>query len=354
MIKNAVILMSAIVPTEGHKSLVEFALQFMKAKYNNENYHVHLIIGGRSFEPFSTALRVDWFEREFKDSKEHLIVHGYQDDSALQNPHSTNDFNFWSFWKHTIIEIINVKMIDYVFGSEPYGIQVSDFLNAEFIPYDLNRDIYNFSGTKTRQHLIRSFNDLMHTTQNDLRLSVTIFGQESVGKTTLTKALASKFHFAMFQPEWARPYLELIGSEITDKKMETIAYGQYAMMQSIKEENNISPFIFHDTDLLSTIGYWRIYKGKEPEYLKELFLKSKSDLYIMMNDNIPFEKDILRYGGDKRESTMQFWIDLLKEFDCEFVVMKNSDKYKQVDEAKQYVEDLFMKKYKKLILFQRD
>jgi hypothetical protein len=40
-----------------------------------------------------------------------------------------------------------------------------------------------------------------------------------------------------------------------------------------------------------------------------------------MCDSIPFEPDPLRYGDGKRESTKQFWIDLLQEYDCNFVIV---------------------------------
>jgi hypothetical protein len=43
-----------------------------------------------------------------------------------------------------------------------------------------------------------------------------------------------------------------------------------------------------------------------------------------MNDRIPFEKDILRYGGNKRESKTQFWIDLLDEFGLNYHVVKET------------------------------
>jgi nicotinamide riboside kinase len=67
----------------------------------------------------------------------------------------------------------------------------------------------------------------------------------------------------------------------------------------------------------------------------------KSDFYIVMNDQIPFEADPLRYGGDKRESQTQFWIELLEEFDCAYAVVTNTDLHKQRSEVATQVIKMF-------------
>lgn len=74
-----------------------------------------------------------------------------------------------------------------------------------------------------------------------------------------------------------------------------------------------------DTDILSTLGYYRIFMGKEPSILKDLLPGRSNKLYVLVPDDIPFEPDILRYGGNKRESTYNFWQELLDEFKCEYV-----------------------------------
>ena len=56
--------------------------------------------------------------------------------------------------------------------------------------------------------------------------------------------------------------------------------------------------IVQDTDLLSTIGYYRIYNKDYKSLLGykralQLFERSKSDLYIMPLSNIPFTPDPL-------------------------------------------------------------
>lgn len=74
------------------------------------------------------------------------------------------------------------------------------------------------------------------------------------------------------------------------------------------------------------------------EYLAK---QLKSDFYIVMNDQIPFEADPLRYGGDKRESKTEFWIRLLEEFDCDYMVVANTDLRKQRREVASAVIRMF-------------
>jgi len=155
----------------------------------------------------------------------------------------------------------------------------------------------------------------------DMVKRVTIFGAESCGKTTASRYIAGELD-AYLVPEWARGYLETVGPELTEHKMLNIARGQFAA-QMVPKKAADKLFIVQDTDLLSTIGYYRILGWKVPMELLTMFAITKADLYVLMDSNIPFEADILRYGGDKRESTDQFWIDLLEEFDCNYVVMKS-------------------------------
>lgn len=85
------------------------------------------------------------------------------------------------------------------------------------------------------------------------------------------------------------------------------------------------------------IGYGRIYDGVD--YGKELF--RPADLYIVMNDEIPFEEDALRYGGKVRESTKQFWIDLLEEYKCKYYVVKGVTPGEQHEEILGLLEPMF-------------
>lgn len=82
-----------------------------------------------------------------------------------------------------------------------------------------------------------------------------------------------------------------------------------------------TPFLIQDTDLYTTLGYYRIMGEKEPSYAAKDALKTKSDLYVILDPaGAPFTPDRLRYGIDHRESQLDFWVDLAEEFNLNYVV----------------------------------
>jgi nicotinamide riboside kinase len=122
--------------------------------------------------------------------------------------------------------------------------------------------------------------------------------------------------------------------------MDDIVYGQYAAQLAVAQLPG-KPFIFQDTDLLSTLGYYRIYGGKQNPQLASLISKTPSDLYIVMNSRIPFTADVLRYGGDRRESSDEFWIEILREHGRPFYYVRETEPYAQSAEIRTVLQRLF-------------
>lgn len=52
----------------------------------------------------------------------------------------------------------------------------------------------------------------------------------------------------------------------------------------------------------------------------------QSDRYYILDTNIPFEEDPLRYGGSIRESETKFWIDLCREFQLPYTVVADGNR----------------------------
>jgi HTH-type transcriptional repressor of NAD biosynthesis genes len=126
--------------------------------------------------------------------------------------------------------------------------------------------------------------------------------------------------------------------------MTRIAKGQAALQrqgQMLRDK----PFIIQDTDLYSTVGYWNLHLrdfGFKPYDLEENAGKLMSDLYIITKSNIPFEADPLRYGGDKREGSDEFWIELLNKYSgTKYVVLESDDRWDRVDEALLHLDNLY-------------
>lgn len=338
MTKNVLVLMTALLPTIGHKALIDFASIFA-----GMDGQVNVIVSARSFEPIAGEKRVDsllFSGYPFRN----VCVLLHEDDNAPQNPSTTEE---WDYWKQTALIQQKWKNTPFthVIASEAYGKKMAELLGADFVPFDIDRKLFPVKSTDIRKLPLDPDNFvkiLPEFRKNYLVKRIVLFGQESCGKTTMTKKLHETFSFSHMKHEFARPYLEMMDDKIvTDAKMATITEGEFAL-QVMHQDQIDAPFLFSDTDLLSTIGYYRIYGGEKHDDIEEMFEETKGHLYIVMNDEIPFEEDALRYGGKERESTKQFWIDLLEEYECNYYVVKSTNPIDQLNEIGVQVIKLMM------------
>jgi nicotinamide riboside kinase len=146
----------------------------------------------------------------------------------------------------------------------------------------------------------------------------------------MARRLAAYFH-GTYVPEWARPYLETVGPEITEHKMEMITNGQYASERAADQIDTLIKF--KDSDLLTTLGFYEYNGITKPSQLQWMLDDYPNDLYIVMNENIPFTPDQLRYGGNKRETDTAFWIKLLERHHRDYYVIQATDPNAQFEEA---------------------
>lgn len=318
---TGLILMTALVPTKGHEYIINFACNFVEK--------VYVIVSGRSFEPVPLDLRVESLRTIGATILSHM------DDNAPQNPQGDDDVLFWDYWKNIIEERIK-EPIDYVFASEVYGAKVASLINADFIPVDISRDVVSIKSSTVRKNLFNLHYQIAEPFKQDIKLNVVLFGAESCGKTTMAKQLA-KYYKGQFLTEWARLYLETVGSEITEFKLKNIVLGQAAQEGAVLESNAL--ITFKDTDLLTTLGFYDLYGISKPVFLKGYLELFRNDLYIVMNDEIPFEPDPLRYGVIKRETNTQYWIDLLCRYNRKFYVVTSTNFADQLAEIREVINN---------------
>jgi NadR type nicotinamide-nucleotide adenylyltransferase len=317
------VLMTALPPTKGHLSLIKFAAGL--------DQRTIVLLNTMPSEP----LRYERFFALFDAIKRAGLKN-----VELRNPHMPLIVDpaaegFWEQWDRIMTQH-GAEPGDVYVSSEPYGQTLADRLQGTFIPYDPNRELIYTKATDVRQHTLANFGMMIPEFQERMRTIVTVFGAESTGKTTISKEMAY-FLPGHWVFEYARPYLETVGPEITVTKMENIARGQ-AAVQRLALTWEDKPFIVQDTDLYSTIGYWeqpqwREALGPVPE---QLILDAKalqSDIYIIPRSNIPFEADPLRYGGDHRESPDDFWIGIAEKYGLKFRVLDKIDANERLQEA---------------------
>lgn len=336
---TAFVVMTAMPPTKGHINLCEFAYQLGA---------LQVVLMTQPHEPM-LAERFDALDNAFPHQVKQI------NRTLPQDPETPG---FWDLWTSIMVDEVGVTPRDYIVASEPYGQQLADITGATFVPYDPYREVTPVKATNVRLDPVTEFDRIAPTFQPYLRQNVTIFGAESTGKTTLARLLAHDCngHFYM---EWARPYLETVSNEISRKSMTDIWRGQAALQRHARQSPIFvdKPFNFFDTDLYSTVGYWNFPHwnatiGDPPEGISVDANNLRSDLYIITPSNIPFEEDPLRYGGDHREGSDEYWIQIAEYFSLPYVVLESSNLEGRIEESVDLLQGL-SDKMRSMIEFDR-
>lgn len=327
--------MTAMPPTTGHLHLIQFA---NLVAYDG----VVVIVCTQPHEPMADE-RVAALRRAVTRRGLNGVTIKHLDKAMEQDPSADG---FWDMWQQLMIDF-GITKGDCIVASESYGQRLAEVTGTRFFPYDVDRTINTAKATHVRDNPLENFANILPEFQPELRTTVTVFGAESTGKTTLSKQLADELD-AHWLFEYARPYLEQTVNEITTRSMRAIWRGQKALQKHADNLRN-KPYVIQDTDLFSTVGYWSFPHWQEelgacPEDLVEAANKYKSDLYIVTKSNIPFEKDPLRYGGDVREGNDEYWIDICERYELPYVVLETNNPEERLREAKAAIRKVAKKK----------
>jgi nicotinamide riboside kinase len=271
-----------------------------------------------------------------------------------QHSEDPNSEGFWDYWRSVYIDDYDFKPGDYIVGGDSYVLRLADELGGTPIYLPRGNETSKLSGTFIRSSPVSMFGGMSKHMQDRYRKKITIFGAESVGKTTLVNGLGMLKAGGTVFPEFARPYLEQNGSELSTGKFVDIICGQVGQHKLWESHPDI-PVTFWDTDLLSTIGYLRLHPEFDPgghlEKVISDFLKQHDYLadkyFILSQVSVPFEQNELRYGGDVRESDDQFWMHLCDEFGVDWEYISTGDQqeryrivldyaYKELNELEAY------------------
>lgn len=322
-------------PTTGHLQLVQFASKLPVDE-------VVVVLSTQAHEPFASE-RVTALRQAVRNcGLTNVWVQQYHK-TLPQDPATPG---FWDLWRELMLGF-GVDQADYIVASEAYGQQVAEVCGAQFMPYDIGRHLNPAKATPVRDDPLAHIRDIVPEFRRYIRPRITIFGAESTGKTTLSRLLAQKLD-ATWLFEYARPYLEQTVNEITVRSMTAIWNGQSALQRQA-DDISAKPYIIQDTDLFSTVGYWQFPHwqadlGVCPERLVDEARQLQSDLYIITKSNIPFESDPLRYGGDQREGSDDYWIELCQRYELPYVVLTSQSLEARAKEATRYINRIAKQK----------
>lgn len=168
---------------------------------------------------------------------------------------------------------------------------------------------------------------------------IVITGAESTGKSTLTEQLANHFNVP-FIPEIARDYIEKLDRKYNYSDVEQIARLQVEKMDELKQLD--IPYIFCDTWLIITKVWFEVVFGKGPVWIEDEIRKTKIDLFLLCDTDLPWIADPVREnGGENRLILQNIYKENIEKFAFSYKVVSgtNNDRFeialKHISELKQ-------------------
>lgn len=280
--RHGLVLGKFLPPHRGHLLLLNFALNFVD--------QLTVVVGSLAGEPISGELRTEWVRRLVPQAR---VVHLTDENPQYPSEHP----DFWEIWR-TSLQRVCPQPVDFLFASESYGEPLARVMNARFIPTNGWRETIPVSGTQIRQDPTAHWDALPDLVRPYFARKVTLFGPESTGKTTLAQGLAQHYR-SLWVPEYARTYLQGRETEFTLEDMELIAQGQVAANEAARQAGH--PLFFCDTDALTTELWCRELFGQCPPRVFELARKEEVHLTLLLDVDVPWVDDPLRFRPNQRE-----------------------------------------------------
>lgn len=151
-----------------------------------------------------------------------------------------------------------------------------------------------------------------------------ITGAESTGKSMLTEWLANHFNVP-FIPEFARKYIENLDRNYNYSDVEKIAKKQISQLEAGKQSEY--QYVFVDTWLIITKVWFNVVFGEIPSWLEFSIQKTKVDLFLVCDTNLPWEPDPVREnGGEQREILQARYINELKKYNFKYQIISGTGK----------------------------
>lgn len=158
------------------------------------------------------------------------------------------------------------------------------------------------------------------STKNRYRVVVT--GPESTGKTDLTMQLARHFK-GLYIPEYARFYVESLNRQYNYNDVVYIAQKQLELDE--KYTHKQPEWLFFDTYLIITKVWFEYVFKKCPPWLIKKIETASIDIFLLCNNDIPWEKDSVREnGGEMREQLLEEYRKQLEYFGFKYWEVKGT------------------------------
>lgn len=283
MTTHGMLLGKFLPPHLGHRYLVEFALGFAD--------RLTVLVCTLEDEPIPGHLRHAWMDELFGSRARVVHVAEEVPQDPSEHPH------FWDIWRDLVTRHTDAP-IDLVFASEDYGVRLAAEVGADFVPVDLARDQVRVSGTAVRADPLGHWDLIPAPVRAYYARRVSVFGPESTGKSTLTRALATHYR-TRHVDEYARAHLDYAAAPLTDTDFVRIALGQAAAEDALARQ--CDRLLVCDTDPLATTLWAQTLLGRCPERVDAIARARRYDLTLLCDVDVPFVPDPHRYQPDQAD-----------------------------------------------------
>jgi len=298
------------LPTRGHQHLIDFASAFCGGDLD-------VMLCTRDDDAIPGELRLQWLDEHFGRRARIGRFHN----ALPEDPAATPDF--WAIWNNAIMTFLRGRAPDVLFASESYGKRLADDLKAQFVPVDPARDSVPISATRLRAGIAEHWNMLLPAARPHFLKRIAIIGAESTGKTTLARKLAATYR-TVHVPEWARTMLEnLDPSKYPDlADIGLIAAGHAAAEDALALQAR--RVLFLDTDHVCTAVWSRVALGAVPASVEAQIATRRYDLRLLLDEDVPFVPDVLRYGGSERQLRTAHFVEELEARNLPYLTITGS------------------------------
>jgi HTH-type transcriptional repressor of NAD biosynthesis genes len=287
---------------QGHLALINFAV-----------HHCDELIVSMSFtdtDPIDATLRFVWIKEIFRDIpiiKPSMVKDDFDDESL---PFAERTKHWAAFIQKTF------QPIDILFSSEEYGEPFASNLGAEHKIFDLQRSNIPVSASLIRKNPFQYWDFIPAIVRPYFAKKICFYGPESTGKSFMAAHMAKKYH-TEFVPEVARELIVTNNFTQDDIIRIGIAHDQ-RITEKLKTANKL---LFCDTDAITTQIYSEYYLKVVPPLLYELEVKTRFDLYFLMDIDVPWIADGLRDLGDQREQMLAIFREALEVRKIKYVLV---------------------------------
>ena len=294
---------------KGHEAMIRFAL--------DQCDFLSVLICCSDKEKIPAALRKSWMEETFpNEPKIRFQILNYKEDELPNTSVSSESVS--EIWSQKFMELFP----DYqaVITSELYGDYIASFMKIDHIPFDPPRVHYPVSATQIRKNPFLLWNFLPESVKPHYCLKVVILGTESTGKTTLTQNLAKALN-AAFVLEAGRDVIP-DSTAFTSEDIHRVAIEHAARISAA--QRTASPLIIIDTDIHITKSYARFSLGFDYPIPDEIYHVNRAQLYLYLNNDVPFIQDGTRLGEEDRDLLDASHRQILAEQEVNYVEVRGS------------------------------